>query len=139
MTLDIDFDPKVAHAVDAELAQAYEAAQQASTVLEGYAQDLSTYWSAGSDEASGINSSSAEVAGLLLDYKAMYVALAERITKLRQRLKETERIVTLQKATQLAKEGALRQKMAQAASTLRERYPDYADKAKIGPDLYRRR
>lgn len=140
MTVDIDFDPKVAHAVDDELAQAYEAAKKASTVLEGYAKDLSTSWTVtGSGEESGISSSSVEVASLLLDYKAMYLTLAERITKLRQRLKETERIITMQKATQLAKEGALSQEMAKAAAEARRKNPDYDYQAKIGPDLYRRR
>lgn len=150
MTRDIDWDPEAARAIDDELTKSYEAAKAMAASLETYAQNLMTSWH---DE------SAADVVELLRSYKAMYEKVAEKIPQVQWRLRETGKLMS-----QIAAENALKQRAAEAAKPLaeaanaqaeaaktqaeaqkwaqqqqaiRDRYPDYNDMPKIGPDRRR--
>lgn len=143
MTKDIDWDPVAARAIDDELTKSYEAAKAMATSLETYAQNLMTCWH---DE------SAADVVELLRSYKAMYEKVAEKIPQVQWRLRETGKLMS-----QIAAENAVKQRAAEAAKPLaeaakaqaeaqkwaqqqqamRDKYPDYDDLPKIGPDRRR--
>ena len=150
MTRDIDWDPEAARAIDDELTKSYEAAKAMAASLETYAQNLMTSWH---DE------SAADVVELLRSYRAMYEKVAEKIPQVQWRLRETGKLMS-----QIAAENALKQRAAEAAKPLveaanaqaeaaktqaeaqkwaqqqqaiRDRYPDYNDMPKTGPDRRR--
>jgi uncharacterized membrane-anchored protein YhcB (DUF1043 family) len=143
MTRDIDWDPEAARAIDDELTRSYEAAKAMATSLETYAQNLMTSW---------YDESAADVVELLRSYKVMYEKVAEKIPQVQWRLRETGKLMS-----QIAAENAVKQRAAEAAKAqaetakaqaeaqkwaqqqqaMRDRYPDYNDLPKIGPDRRR--